>query len=216
MKISKKIIAFVSSVFILTCAVVASIAIYNNNTAKVDISSLPIEVMKGSFVYDTDNVREAIGIVDYVFVGNVLSNDGTHYEDIVTMEDKNGKPKEVGTPYTDFTIQVLKNIKGELQTDNPIKLIKHGGVAQNQKSVFVFENDCMPEKGQTYIFLAYAQPDGSLLVSGPNSNILINSFAKTLDAKNVEKTSEFEIYKSAYESEIIPVERQRYISVYEK
>ncbi|MDK2902182.1 MAG: hypothetical protein PWQ93_101 [Clostridiales bacterium] len=194
----------------------AGITIHNNNTVPVDISSLPIEVMEGSFVYDTDNVQEAVGMVDYVFAGNVLSNDGTHYKDIVTMEDENGRPKEVGTPYTDFTVQVLNNIKRELQTDNPIKLVKHGGVGQNQKSVFVFENDCIPKKGQTYIFLAYAQPDGSLLVSGPNSNILVNSFTKTLNSENVETTSEFKIYKSAFENEIIPVERKRYTSVYEE
>ena len=33
-----------------------------------NVSNLPIHQMHASFVYDTDNIREAVGICDYVFV----------------------------------------------------------------------------------------------------------------------------------------------------
>ena len=36
------------------------------------------------------------------------------------------------------------------------------------------DDDCLPEEGKEYIFLAYAQPDGALLVSGPNSNVMVD------------------------------------------
>ena len=111
----KKAVISLSAVFLLVCGIVGGIALYNNmigDVSKVDVDSLPIKTMKGSFVYDTTNIKEAVGIVDYVFVGNVVSNDGTVYEDIVAMEDKNGRTKEVGTPYTNYTVRVLDNIKG--------------------------------------------------------------------------------------------------------
>lgn len=215
----KKAVISLSAVFLLVCGIVGGIALYNNmigDVSKVDVDSLPIKTMKGSFVYDTTNIKEAVGIVDYVFVGNVVSNDGTVYEDIVAMEDKNGRTKEVGTPYTNYTVRVLDNIKGELQTNDQIQVVKQGGIAQDRKSILVFENDALPKAGQNYIFLAYAQPDGSLLISGPDSNIPITSSASRLNAENAASFTEYAAYKEACENEIVPVERERYTSVYEK
>lgn len=152
-------------------------------------------------------------MADYVFAPSAPQNDGTRYEDTRTVEDSSGDPKEVGTPYTSFTVQVLNNIKGELQTTNPITLIKHGGVSQGQKAVYVYENDQLPQENATYIFLTYAQPDGSLLVSGPNSNISVDT-AAAADAESVEESDVYQTYKEAYENEVVPVERERYTSTY--
>lgn len=179
--------------------------------SNVDVSSLPTYAMRASFVYDTDNIQEAVGISDYVFIGEVVSCDGTEYRNIITMEDENGNPKEVGSPYTNYTVNVLENIKGELVTEQPIKLTKQGGVSQTQDAVYVFENDELPIANNTYVFLTYAQKDGSLLVSGPYSNILLN----TADTYAITSSSEYEKYKEAVENEIIPVDRERFTSIYE-
>lgn len=178
----------------------------NDNT---DTSNLPIYTIKGDFIYDTNNVNESVGIVDYVFLGEVISHNGTTYEDIITTENEDGKTLEAGTPYTNYSIQIKENIKGKLQTDAPIKIKKHGGVTQDNKSVFLFRDDCLPEVGKHYVFLAYAQPDGSLLVSGPNSNVLdMNSTSK--------KDVIVEKYKDATKNEVVNAERERYSSAYEE
>ena len=91
----------------------------NASQLNTNVSNLPIHQMHASFVYDTDNIREAVGICDYVFVAKVVSCDGTEYRNVITTEDEKGNPKEVGSPYTNYTIQVLENIKGELITDKP-------------------------------------------------------------------------------------------------
>lgn len=173
--------------------------------------------MRGTFVYDISDIREAVGIVDYVFVGSIVSNNGTTYEDIVVMEDETGRPKEVGTPYTHYTVQVNDNIKGELKTKAAIEITKHGGVMQDYKGVFLFKNDTLSEVGQTYVFLAYAQPDGSILISGPDSNVQIEGILSPLSEHPLcLKTNEtYIVYETAYENEIIPVQRERYTSVYE-
>lgn len=179
------------------------------NNKNVATSNLPVYTMKGDFVYDTGNVNESVGIADYVFLGKVIAQKGTTYEDVITTEDENGEPLEQGTPYTGYTVQVEENIKGELQTDDPIELKKHGGITQDSKSVILFDDDCLPEVGKEYIFLAYAQPDGSLLVSGPNSNVLDKN--NTTEADTV-----VEKYKDATENEVIEVDRERYTSDYEE
>lgn len=182
-----------------------------SDTSNVDVSSLPIYPMRASFVYDTDNMQEAVGICDYVFIGEVVSCDSTEYRNIITMEDESGNPKEVGSPYTNYTINVIENIKGELTTEQSIIITKQGGISQTQDAVYVFEDDELPVANNTYIFLAYAQEDGSLLVSGPNSNILFDTTTTYTKTSN----SEYEKYKNAVENEIVPVDRERFTSTYE-
>ena len=213
-KNSKKSVLLISVLFVLSIVFTgcgSANSSKSNTTSDVDISSLPIYPMRASFVYDTNDMRQAVGICDYVFVGEVISCDGTQYRDKVTMEDDNGNPKEVGSPYTNYTVNVIENIKGELVTEQSISITKQGGVSENQDAVYVFENDELPVANNTYIFLAYAQEDGSLLISGPNSNVLYNN-AETYSTTS---TSAYQEYKTAVENEVIPVERERFTSGYE-
>mgnify|MGYP006982368195 FL=1 len=142
------------------------------------------------------------------------------YRNVITTEDEKGNPKEVGSPYTNYTIQVLENIKGELITDKPIPIVKQGGISEKQDAIYLFENDSLPSENSIYIFLAYAQEDGSLLISGPNSNVMCNdsnmySINSVSEEKSVTEYDEFITYKDANDNEIIPVDRERYKSIYE-
>lgn len=117
-------------------------------------------------------------------------------------------------------IQVLENIKGELITDKPIPIVKQGGISEKQDAIYLFENDSLPSENSIYIFLAYAQEDGSLLISGPNSNVMCNdsnmySINSVSEEKSVTEYDEFITYKDANDNEIIPVDRERYKSIYE-
>lgn len=179
----------------------------NVENAAANVSDLPVYAMKADFVYDTENINESVGIVDYVFFGEVVSKDETTYEDVVPMEDEKGKTVEEGTPYTHYSVIVKENIKGDLEKEKEIKIVKHGGVAQDKKSVVLFDKDCLPEVGKQYIFLAYAQSDGSLLISGPNSNVLAN-------AKKQETV--VNEYEKAVKHEKVNVDRERYISNYDE
>lgn len=219
MKVNKNIMILLSAILLIVCVAMGSMFLCKNRSgfSDVDVSNLPIYEMRGTFVYDICDIRESVGIVDYVFVARVVNNDGTTYEDIVVMEDENCRPKEVGTPYTHYTVQVIDNIKGKLQTKTTIKIAKQGGVMQEKNGVFLFENDILPEVGQIYVFLAYAQPDGSLLISGPDSNVLIEGTDGPLSeqALELDLNETYKSYVTAYENEIIPVKRERYISDYE-
>jgi len=163
---------------------------------------LPVSRITASFMFDTTNPRESVGMCDYVFVGRVISYDGVQYK----HEIQRGT-KTVGSPHTEYTIQVLDNIKGKLITKEPIHILKEGGVAQDGNSVYLHERDLLPESGKKYVFLGYAQPDGSIIVSGPESNIPVSENNSTIDK-----------YYDAYKNEILPAlsENTKYHSVYEE
>ncbi len=164
-----------------------------------EMRKLPMYGVSASFVYNIHDPREAVGICDYVFVGKVISYDGVRYRHPTT--------ESAGFPYTDYSVQVEDNIKGKLITNEPIHIVKEGGVTQDGKRIYIYENDEMPETGKKYVFLCYAQSDGSLLVSGPESNVPVSD-----DSAVVTR------YEDAYKNEIIPelAEEERYHSVYEE
>jgi hypothetical protein len=178
---------------------------------KNNIDELPISYMKGSFVVDMENKNETVGLVDYVFVAKVISNNKTIYKDIVTMETENGEAKEVGTPYTQYTIEVIDNIKGKLKKNNSFEILKHGGIEQELESIYIFEDDVLPQENNYYIFLGYAQDDGTILISGPNSNILLNANSK----QEIVSSNEYKEYKKAFKNEI-KFERERSKSNFEE
>ncbi len=171
--------------------------------------------MHGSFVINVDNRSELTGDADYVFVGKVISMNDTIYKDPVAGEDERGKPIELASPYTNYTVNVLKNIKGELVTDKDIPIQKSGGIAEDQSQYFLYEKDQLPVEGNVYIFYSYAQPDGSLLVSGPNSNRKIDSLEKNLNSSSdIEETEEYKEAVEGYKTQVVR-DRERNTSSYD-
>lgn len=111
-----------------------------------------------NMVVDETNLYEYVGAVDYVFVGTV--------EKIV----KNVIPDEPNSSDADisvYKIRVDENLKGELSEN--IECSKHGGFKKDGTMMLIFSDRSkdtgLPESGNQYIFLAYAQPNGSLTLS---------------------------------------------------
>lgn len=215
---SKKIAAAAVVMVLLVCVIAYAFkgGPFRAAAGQADVDALPVKTIQASFVCDPYNVRELVGMVDYVFVGEVTGRDETLYKNVVLMEDENGELKEVGAPYTPYTIQVRSNIKGNLRTDTPIPVLKHGGVTQDQAAIFLYEDDLLPREGQSYIFLAFAQSDGSLLVSGPNSNLPLENASQAVSSGGDDAPSPlYDSYVDAYENEVIPINRERFHSTYE-
>lgn len=208
-------------VLLVICAIVGHRLISNQDSqltkdfSKVDASTLPVTTMAATYVYDVADKRQAVGMADYVYIGKVLSNDGTVYKNIVPVERQNGRVEKIGDPYTKYTVQVLKNIKGKLQMDQPVTLTKDGGIAQDGKSVLLYEEDSLPQVGQSYVFLAYAQEDGSLLVSGTGSNVLIAAGGNTKDKSAIVNSPECAEYERAVQNEIILPQSEKSTSKYD-
>ncbi|KJD47631.1 hypothetical protein QD47_00105 [Paenibacillus terrae] len=184
---------------------------------------IPTSYLQASFVIDINNPKEVVGYADYAFVGLVEEMTGTDYKFPVTKETEDG-PKVLTSPYTNYSVKVLSNIKGNLKKDVSIPIQKFGGLNDDKSTYFLFEDDSLPQKGKVYVFTATAEQDGSLLVSGPNSNIEVKTdffskksiqpISEESIANELAKTEEYKAYQDAYKNEIVK-DRERFTSNYE-
>ncbi|OEF99035.1 hypothetical protein BHF71_02260 [Vulcanibacillus modesticaldus] len=132
------------------------------------------------------------------------------YKNKVTIETKNGT-KEVSDPYTKYSITIIDNMKGELKKYKEFDILKAGGISKDKKSIILYEDDELFQVGKYYIMAAYAQPDGSLLVSGPNSSLVLTETSKD----KIVSSEEYKKYKNALEK-VFKSDRKRYKSLFEQ
>lgn len=188
----------------------------SNSLSASELKKLPVSHLEGSFAINVDNPKETVGDADYVFLARVDQLVDTEYRYPVTIETANGT-KEVTSPYTNYKVTVLKNIKGNLQTNTSMPITKSGGVDEDNASVILYEDDNLPVVKKIYVFLAYTQEDGTLLISGPNSNILVGNSDKTETISNLPSALKTSKIVSLYEDSTIKQivkERKRFVSKY--
>lgn len=201
----KNVIIIVALTIIAVPAVFAKLhntKISTNN----DGDRLTVSELHGSFSIKHDNIHERIGDADYVFVGEVISKDGTEYKHPVICEEEDGSEYDIASPYTNYTVSNLNNIKGELITGIEIPIQKAGGLAPDGSRNIIYEEDELPIPGGIYVFYAYAQPDGSLLVSGPNSNEKINVLTEKIGTLNGSNDISESIEKITEEPEAVRIQ----------
>ena len=121
-----------------------------------------------SVVVDLRDMQSVVDSVNCIFVGVVKDSN-------TLIFDYDGK--------SEFQVQVVKNIKGELPTETTV--YKHGGHFINGNEVIVKADDesytPMPEVGKQYLFLAFKQESGEVIIADYYGNV---------DYTNNEKVSE--------------------------
>lgn len=176
--------------------------------------SLSINTIQGSYAVDMYNPLEVVGSADYVFLGRVEELVETEYRNAVQMSTPSGMVT-LATPYTRYKVSVLENIKGTLTQERPIEVMKFGGLNQDGTSYELPIDDLLPEEGKEYIFIVFAQRDGSNLADGPNSTIPTEESSSAISTYSQEKFPETEnivdIYKQAFKNEISE-NRERFVS----
>ena len=160
-------------VFVIALLILVACAPKEDNKA-ILVDEPTISVMPGCYSIDVQNHRELAGDADYVIKGQVVRTLDTEYRHPVEGENEDGSIKILTDPYTNYEVQVLENLKGSLNMEGPIIIAKNGGVREDNSEYVLYENDLLPEEGNTYIFYVYAQEDGSNGVSGQNSTIPID------------------------------------------
>lgn len=166
------------------------------------VKIFPIEACYAMDVY---NPVEVVKEADYVFAGHVESLDGTIYKRKIWSRQENGKLVYSGDAYTEYTVTVQSNLKKKLPVGETIVLSKMGGIREDGSGYDLFEDDFLPEVGKNYIFIANEQADGSLIVSGANSNIEINeSNLKSVAA--IKSAKEYKIYEKAVKQQTADTE----------
>lgn len=126
------------------------------------------EALINVVIADLRDMQSVVDSVNCIFVGVVKESD-------TLIFDYDGK--------SEFQVQVVKNIKGELPTETTV--YKHGGHFINGNEVIVKADDesytPMPEVGKQYLFLAFEQESGEVIIADYYGNV---------DYTNNEKVSE--------------------------
>lgn len=209
MKKSKKFI-IMSVIFVLI--IVVAVAVY---LFYISISRIP--QVTELYSYNTSIPEHAVGISDYVFVAKVNGIARTDYIDTGTVELSTTGNKEIESPYTVYNIEVVKNIKGELITSEPIEYMQYGGINEDGKGyTYIPETDFL-ESGKYYLLLVNTfRADGGILeTSDKNRIILLDDVESDEDVENTELVKK---YEEAYKNEYIPEgaeDETRHISKYD-
>lgn len=173
--------AFVSAALLIVLLVVA---LLGRQLLKANSVKLPICNLNASYSINVQDPTVLMGDADFCFIANVDSFVGTNYLHPVDISDAHGT-RTVSLPYTQYKVSVLESIKGQITKDQKINLSKAGGISESQLEYYLYEKDFLPAVGGTYIFFAYVQPDGSLLVSGENSTQVLRTANQAAESKAV-------------------------------
>lgn len=156
------------SFLLLGCSVLLGACADQKKPSPAAQGSVPTYQVKASYGVNVDDPKALVASADYSFVGVVKRETGTSYKNPVPREQADGTTKKMGEAYTHYTVQVLANLKNQLVTDRVIKVAKQGGIREDHSAYDVLAGDRLLKADQVYVFNAYAQTDGTLLVSGKN------------------------------------------------
>lgn len=130
-----------------------------------------------SNAFDTSDPRKLVGFSDNVFIGKVMKQDG--------------EKSLSGYPETQFNVEVIENIKGELT--GTVKVNQQGGYSWNK--LILFDNDPLLVEGKTYLFATkYLESENWYTVVPVHGDIPISN--------EKEQKELVEKYQKAYTEEI--------------
>ena len=147
--------------FIIGPAIAASLALgiflpnfITNNPPENPV----INTISADFVIDTSDPRQVVGFSDNVFLGKVIKQVGTKSLSVY--------------PETQFEVEVMDNIKGELK--GTVKVNQAGGFEGDE--LFLMEDDKQLIEGNTYLFATrYLKEENWYTVIPVGGDIPVNS-----------------------------------------
>ena len=142
----------------------------------------------GSWSFDHEDIRKVVGASNHIFVGRVVAVVGR--KGIPTSG-----PGNEFIPQTQFSVEVLENIKGELS--GTVTVNQMGGTDASG-AVVVVEGDTLLEVGKTYLLATWHSSDDGWysIVAEGYGNVQVEDADK--------RSREVERYRSAIVHQILP------------
>lgn len=155
--------------------IISGTFMYQKVTPKV--SKAPIAYVEASWVTNFSDDRALVGFADNVFIGKVKAQKDTK--------------KYIGHPATQYEVEVLDNIKGNL---NGVVTVNHEA-GYDGETLVIFKGDSVIETGKIYLFAARYDAEQDFYVVVPQfGKQLIEDEAKIKEYKDK--------YAKAYKEEI--------------
>ena len=147
------------------------------------------------YLFDITEPREFVGFSDYVFIGRVGQILGAQTE----WEGGEGL-------YTAYSVEVLKNIKGELDLTAPVQVKIYGGYdPEDNRLLLCSDTTFYPLSGDVCVFLAGTGKDGTLYTMTDYGNPRLFTAEEALDVTE-DELFEHDLYLryvEAYENETV-------------
>ena len=135
-----------------------------------------VAVVDPAYAFDAKDERKLVGASENVFLGRVVEKSGT--ELIEGTQEPPGMPEAPGLPDTQFSVEVLRAVKGDLAGN--VTVSQHGGYDPATGQEAVVEDDHPLRPGQVYMFSTNHDPqrDWQQIVAGPFGNVGAESQAE--------------------------------------
>lgn len=153
--------------------------------------------MEVSYGFEAEDKQKLMGFAENVFTGKVIEQVGTE-----AMTDPEPASEDPGIPQTQFAVQPLDNIKGDLT--EPVTVNQQGGnIKQNgDKKKVLIEGDPLLEPGEEYLFVTRyeededwhtiaAQPFGDIKVEDKEKREEVKEKFKQAKKKQKDPSKEF-------------------------
>lgn len=168
--------------------------IYSKSYTDEEYKNLPINYTSASYAYDTSSPEKATGVADYSFVAKIKGVIRTEYRN-PTPAVHDGVEVTVYDPYTVYDVEIIENIKGELDKSKNIEVVLHGGVNEDGNSCTFLEGLDFLNVGEYYILLPYTATDGRLGISNRTSIVSLGNLSET-EAKSIDSIDTLTIYNT--------------------
>jgi hypothetical protein len=132
------------------------------------------------WITDVKDPRKLLGVANNAFVGKVISKEGTYKRELVI-------------PETDFKVQILHNIKGQLPEFVVVNQI--GGLDETTNTEILIENDQLLQPGMTYLFVTVAEKTGKY-------HALVSKYGDLPITNEQEQQKLITEFEEAYKNEI--------------
>lgn len=156
------------------------------------------EMSTAETTINSNDLREIVGVSDYVFIGYVEEthdyNSEKYFRKFPEILDYNGMP------YTECEVRVVENIKGCLSQDEIFSVYKFGGITWSRNCILIDNpQDVLPEKGKYYIFAGTCYADGTMIVGGDNRTVILEN---GVNETNFENSKVYQKYIDAHKNQI--------------
>ena len=204
--------AIVICVAVILCAAIVKFKSYSNKIFPLpeNADSIPVLQKEACYNFNPDDKTLMSGCSAFISVGFVENIKGTSYRDVTYIDGE-----LYASPYTNYEIKILSDIKGKLTHEKLIPVIQYGGLSIDKKNIVVLSP--LLEEGKYYVLYFKVTSDGTIVLNDAYELFNISSDEACMDAiNNMEENSLlYECFK-AYENENTEfAPKTRYSTVYE-
>ena len=153
--------------------------------SRVESSEAGSSDMEVRYAFDAMDPTELVGFASNVFVGQVIKETGSEGVPL-------SGPGERAVPRTQFSVEVLKNVKGD--AEGTVTVSQTGGYDEEEGREVRIEGDLSLQPGEKYLFAtSYNSEEGwYAVVAQPFGEVLVESEARLRDVEERFEQAEVE------------------------